>query len=735
MYKSLIVKHLSFFTYVTFILICTCTYAQENTKSRTDKIKLAEKYARDLGANSYKIRKSAIKGLIELGYYSRKEVQKLINSDDPEIKENAKMVWEKIKWAVTETNPELVNDFIKKFNNQKAQLDDWVDLVEKCGNDSVDVLIEIKKLNKDLPAKVQIAEPDPFEDPFAEPNIINDPFEPRSFDITTMMPVILYKSNENELIESLKGIDKEKKLFLKDLLAKSFVDAAPYIQSRIINLSSSIFSSEFGWSFYSNAHISSNYIKAKMSPQIIDYALKDFQNFEGDDKIRAILLLFTHKKLSLQAIEAKLPIEAFLKSQSATQKVFYDQLASKMSLENIQALLKNGKEAWHKYKLMSLKKAPDAATLTKTFKSIFENGGDIVEFVEENFPPDSIQAIPFYKIAAQMESKEDDWFLYSTSATLLWHSQRTGDFDAAIKYLIMFNDENHRPKDSNEAFYQKQKTAVKKETQEILRQVQALHNEPKKALELLNKAETLNPEVLTVKIQKLEVLIKLKKLDEAKKGLKALIKSVPQNLLEIRELIHVCWELDDKDSASELITKLSLGEEDFGNVSLASSSFEFFLQMNEMLKQQDTMQLNTFGQVRVNYYKQKFEDIPGLCKSPEEGDFQYIWGVSAMKKLKGQSEALSYFSRRIFDEHWPEMLALASAGKISPEEIIDEAKSELSLVERKGQLTEAYYYAGCIYLKQGNKKKALELFQKAKDLRFYEYYEYVSAAVMLKTLK
>jgi len=334
-----------------------------------------------------------------------------------------------------------------------------------------------------------------------------------------------------------------------------------------------------------------------------------------------------------------------------------------------------------------------------------------------------------------MENQEDNWFLYSTSAQLLWHSQRTGDFNNAIKYLHMFNDENGRENDSNENFYKEQAKLIKEESKKILQEVQTLNDQPKKALDKLIKAAKINPKVLTIKIQKMEVMVKLKMFKEAKALLKKVIKDIPADLLEIRELIHICWEIDDKESATTLIGKLTLGEEDFNNVSLASSSFEYFLQMKEMLVQQDTMQLNTFGQVRINYYDKKMEKVPGLCVSPEEGDFQYIWGVSAMSQIKGEKKAQLYFSKRIFDEHWPEMLALACAGKISPEEIIQEAKSVLSLVERKGRLTEAYYYAGCIYLAKGNTDKAKELFQNAKDLRFYEYYEYVSAAVMLKKMK
>ena len=732
MYKYFILKYLRQISYVTFLFIFVSASAQDIPKTKAEKIKLVKKYAADLGANSYKVRKAAIKGLISLGYFSRTEVKNLLNSADPEIKENAKLVWDKIKWAVTENNPEIVNEFIKKFNESKAQLDDWVSLVGKCGPESIDVLIELKNHKVDIPEAPEDPLDDPFDDPFADA----DPFaEPRIFDLTTMLPVVIYNSEASELNETIKDYTDKKKDILKELLDTAFPKSSPYIQSRIINLSADLYSAEHSWSFFTKADISSNYIRSKASAKLIDYTLKNLKTFDAENKIKAYLLLFSQNKIDLQKIEKDLPVQAFHKCKNITQKVFYDVIGSKMSLENIQKLLADGNEAWHKYKLMSLKKAPDAETLTKAFKSVFEKGGDIVEFVEENFPADSIQAIPFYKIASQMENQEDDWFLYSTSANLLRHCQRTGDFEGAIKYLRMFNDENRRQKDSNETFYTEQSKLVKKETQKILREVQKLHDKPKEALKRLIEAEKLNPKILTVKIQKLEAMTALKQYKEAKDLLKTLVKEIPQNLMEIRELVYLSWELDEKEQAASLISKMTLGEEDYSNVTLASSSFEFFLQMKEMLVQQDTMQLNTFGKARIDYYNQKFETVPGLCESPEEGDFQFIWGVSAVARNKNSKEAQVYFSRRIFDEPWPEMLALACAGKISPQEIINEAGSVLSLVERKGRLTEAYYYAGCIFMAQGNKEKAVEMFQKAKDLKFYEYYEYVSAAVMLKKLK
>jgi len=103
-----------------------------------------------------------------------------------------------------------------------------------------------------------------------------------------------------------------------------------------------------------------------------------------------------------------------------------------------------------------------------------------------------------------------------------------------------------------------------------------------------------------------------------------------------------------------------------------------------------------------------------------------------MKIFQGEKAASKYFSSRIFDDYWPELLGLSLIGKISPEEIIDEAKSALNLTERQGRLTEAYYYAGCYCMSQGKKEKAKEYFKKSLAISFYEYYEYVSAKVMLQ---
>ena len=726
MYKLLIFKLIKKLSYVTIILLFGTLSADDAKK---EKLEQAKKMVQQLGANSFKQRKAAIKALISLGYYARSEVQKVLDSDDPEVKENAKTVWEKIRWAVTENNPELVNDFILKYNNGKATVNDWTELVKKCGTDSIDVMIELTELNK-LTNEDQKREV--VKDPFEQ----EGPFEmtDRHFGLGTMLPTILYNEDYKDVVEKINDFKGNKKLVLKSIFNATAFSSNSYVQSNIVNISSKIFGPEQAWTYYKNSDISSKYIRRKLPANLITYLKKNYKE-DKQNILKSYMALELHKEITIDQIASEIQAEDFHLANDLSQKVFFDNIGSKLPADVQMKLLENGQKPWHKYRLLSFKKMPDAKDIRKTFTEVFNKGGDIVEFIQENFSLSNKKAIPFHLIASEIENKENNWFLYSTSTVLTNHFHRIGDFPMAIKFLKMFNDETERQQDTNEAFYVEQDRLIKDETKKLLIQVQPLQDaSPKEALKLLKKAEVLNPDILIIKIQIIEALINLKKNKEAISKLQKTIKAVPENLLEIRDLMHLCWELDAKELAEELIKKISLNDENYSNITLASSSFEYFSNMEKTQQLQQKIGLNSFAQTRKFFYEKNYEPIPALCVKPDEGDFQYIWGVISVRMFKGKKEASHFLSKRIFDETWPELLGLSLCGKISPEEIIEEAKSVLNLTERRGRLTEAYYYAACSYLADGNKEKAKELFQKSLDLSFYEYYEYVSSKVMLKQL-
>lgn len=733
MYKVLIFKLIRNIVYVTICLSLSLSYGQNKSSDKKEK---AKELVKELGANSYKQRKKAIQGLIELGYFARAEVEKALNSDDPEVKENAKLVWDKIRWAVTENNPELVNEFIRKYKAGKVNLNDWVSLVEKCGADSVDVILELNNSKPEDADKDEGLEEDPFDDvdPFEDEG---GPFDTRnhSFGFGSMLPTVIYNTDLKDIISSLSSYDDTKKKKLASVISSSLSHSGPYMQSQLLQISAEILGPQQSWKLYQHCDVTSKYIRRKLSNKVISYAIKNFKKFNAEGEIRTYLLMISHGKINTQQMTDNLPIDAFHQCASKTQKTFFDAADKLLTKESRKKLLTNGSEPWHKYRLMALEGLPDSKKLIEIFSEVFNKGGDIVEFIQENFPMGSEKAIPFQMIASEVDNKNNNWFLYSTSTILTNHFHRVGDFQQAIKFLRMFNDENERQQDNNEAFYADQDRLIKDETRKLLVKAQSLKEaKPKEALEIFEQAEKLNPKVFIIKIQKLESLIELKQLNKAKEYLKSFYKDVPDNLIEIRDLVYLSWELDAKDIAKDLVGKLNLDEENYGNITLASSSFEFFLDMAKTKELQNKIGLNSFAQTRHLFYEKNYDPIPALCEKPDEGDFQYIWGVMALQFSKNKKDAPAYFAKRQFDDLWPEMLGLSLIGKISPEEIIEEATSVLNLTEREGRLTEAYYYAACYYLSEGNKNKTKEYLKKSLAIGFYEYYEYVSSKVMLQKL-
>ena len=726
MYKLLISKLLRNLLYVTICCMISTSFCQEKNIEKRNQ---AKELVKDLGANSYKQRKKAIAALIELGYFARAEVKKVLNSKDPEVKENAKLVWDKIRWAITEKNPEVVNDFISKYHKGETKINDWTALVEKCGVDTLDVMIELSTINT---PKVNEGAKDGEEDPFEAGN---NPFESRdrNFGFSTMLPIIIYNTDIDELNTAVQTLEDKSKNRFQAILTSTLAHSGPYIQSRLLNMSSLILGQEKTWEFYTQCDVTSHYIRKKLSEPLLDYVKKNYKNFNAESKIRALLALISKNHITIEQLCSELPVNEFHQCSNKTQKAFYNLLENRLSKESRKKLLENGNEPWHKYQLMKLEKLPERAKMVEIFSEVFSKGGDIVEFIQENFPMGSEQAIPFHLIASEMDNKNNDWFLYSTSTILTNHFHRIGDYQKAIKYLRLFNDENERQQDTNEAFYADQDRLIKAETKEILEKCQPIaRTAPLKALDLFEKAEKLNPKILIIKIQKLDTLVRLKQYAKAKEYLKSIYADVPDNIIEIRDLVYLAWELDAKDIATKLVAKLNLAEENYGNITLASSNYEYFLNMDKTKELQQKIGLNSFAETRDLFYKKNYEPIPALCQKPDEGDFQYIWGVISLKISKGEKAASKYFSKRIFDDYWPEMLGLSLIGKISPEEIIEEAKSVLNLTERQGRLTEAYYYAGCYCMSLGENEKAKEYFKKSLAISFYEYYEFVSSKVMLQ---
>ena len=313
MYKSLIAKLLRNLLYVTIILLSSISQAQDIPESKEERKKLAQKLVKDLGANSYKERKAAIKGLIQLGYYARDEVRALLSSTDPEIKENAKTVWDKIRWAVTENNPVLVSEFIKKYKEGKAINKDWVNLVEKCGVESIDIILELEKQNpdqiKEKPVRdkvVAVDALDPFEvqgaDPFADA---------RKFNIGTMLPVVLFNTKIDDIKNSVKNFPEDKKEAFRKVLKYSAIASGPYVQSEAISVLANNYSVNDAWAMYQTCDVTSKLIRSRIPKNVVTYIKKNYPSFKPEEKIRAFLILYDQKQLTLPEISQNLESDTF----------------------------------------------------------------------------------------------------------------------------------------------------------------------------------------------------------------------------------------------------------------------------------------------------------------------------------------------------------------------------------------------------------------------------------------
>ena len=209
----------------------------------------------------------------------------------------------------------------------------------------------------------------------------------------------------------------------------------------------------------------------------------------------------------------------------------------------------------------------------------------------------------------------------------------------------------------------------------------------------------------------------------------------PNNLIEIRDLVHACWDLNAPKLSNQFISKLIL-DDDYQNISLISQNHEFFLDMKKAERFHTLLGLKDFALTRDLFYSRKYTDIMPLCEMPEEGDFQFLWGIMAARVNEGTNVAKGFSQHYLFEDDWAETIGMTLAGKLTPEELINEATSPISFGGRRGRLTEAYFYAAICHMEKGKEdfKKVHFYLDKCIKLNFRDYYEYISATVLKKIL-
>jgi hypothetical protein len=99
-----------------------------------------------LGSAKFADRENAAQKLLLLGYYARKEVEKAMNSKDPEVKMRLKDIWEKIKWIIFPGAGQDVNKFLSKLQRGGSQSSEqWDEITKKYGPEILLLLTQIKE--------------------------------------------------------------------------------------------------------------------------------------------------------------------------------------------------------------------------------------------------------------------------------------------------------------------------------------------------------------------------------------------------------------------------------------------------------------------------------------------------------------------------------------------------------------------------------------------------------------
>jgi tetratricopeptide (TPR) repeat protein len=718
---------------ITLALLFCLTLYSDDSKNQFTK---AEQSVKELGADSYKARKKAVQTLISLGYHAREAVKKVLSSKDPEIKSNAQKVWQEIRWAIVPQNPKRVNAFFLKLKKKTATYKDWQELLNLCGVHSLKIIIEAQKANIDFSTEAE--EKAGFD--LVGNGAFDELNESPKLNLSSMLKSIVSQSDMSVLVKEINSYDKKETERVRQLLHGTINTASAYFQKTILTLASPISPASKTWTLYDEVDFSSKMIRGSLTTKELNYLNKNYKSFEIDQFYKALLILREHKVIDIKVFNSMAVSRDFSKTKLRIAKIFYSHSEKILTRQTKLKLLEQGSKLWFVFQKNKLSKKLSNKEFVQQNLELITNTGNLTDFIDDSFSMSDPQSMPFIEIAQNDDLQSEEhkvWKILSPNMVLMNHFHRTGDFDKAEKFLAKYNERQQREKDSNELFFSKQKNLIKAETRKILKKVNLLKaDQHKDAIALLADAAKLNPDILTVLIQKAEWEIKAGNKKDALSALQTALPITPNNLIEIRDLVHICWDLNASELSRQFISKLSIDDDDYQNISLISQNHEFFLDMKKAEKFHTLLGLEDFGIARDLFYSKKYTDIMPLCKMPEEGDFQFLWGIMAARVSEGIKAAKIFSQHYLFEDDWAEAIGMTLAGKLTPQELINEATSPLSFGGRRGRLTEAYFYAAICYMEKGKEdfRKVHFYLDKCIKLNFRDYYEYISAKVLKKIL-
>ncbi|MCM8535944.1 MAG: hypothetical protein NE334_08410 [Lentisphaeraceae bacterium] len=724
----MITRQLKYAYYVTFIFTISVITPPISAET-IDKSEIPQ-LIKDLGADGFRIRKSAVKKLIQIGFHSKDAVKQAMKSDDPEVKENARAVWAQIKDILTPNNSPEVQDFLEKLNRRAATSQDWQKVIEANKDNILTILIKVhEKLNLLKPQEQEVNFEDEGlidngPDPFAENEAVKNK-------VALVNSLLLYFTPE-QLSSELSKLNKgEQKLFL-DIALEEVRNYSSYEKKLLFSSISTIISPNTSWPFITEMNLKSSLELSAIDNHWISSLSKSLKKSDNMARFTLMHLQVQSKSKSSDDLKAFLKENDLVGTDLDHQFLYYHFYKETLGKEYWINLYKNSLLPWQQIIYLqeegTLSKQELKGLNTKTLRTRFQT----LSLVDNFFYFRDPRAIELFKHSTKVKQDKPS-NLYDENDLLIMHYANIGDYKSAIKRLKHYNKVSGRTHDSNLGLYTEQQEIIKKETIALLKQVY-LEQDNIKKLELLNKAAKINPQIASIFIQKAKLEVALQKNENAKISMKKAVQMIPDNALEIHELIFLSYDLNDQKFAESQLKRLQLDEINVMNCILASSAYEFFGNEEQAAQVQEIMSMTHFGNSRLMFYQGQYSQVAQKCSSPEEGDFQYLWGISATLLAKGPKEAKAYKEKYKFYDAWAETIAYMMIGKISPEELIKECRATYNQSDILGRLTEAYYYIGCTFLKS-DKNKAKTYFQKSIDLKFREYYEYVSASAMLKKIK
>ncbi|MBI5074502.1 MAG: tetratricopeptide repeat protein [Nitrospirae bacterium] len=141
-------------------------------------------------------------------------------------------------------------------------------------------------------------------------------------------------------------------------------------------------------------------------------------------------------------------------------------------------------------------------------------------------------------------------------------------------------------------------------------------------------------------------------------------------------------------------------------------------------------------------YEKALEEFQKCIKAGIYDEYCRIWTLIIMKQIKSDGydryaeEFKTYVSAAKTGE-WIRIVSryLLDLDAASEADVLTEARKAKSARETDERLCEAYFFLAVKNLQNGDKQSAAAFLQKSLDTNVYEFYEYVTAGVLLKSIR